>query len=441
MLIMNSYFNSQNNEFYQQVNNNLDLKRKVEMSNGKTLVKTISNWFNTIIIGPDFIKRQNNDIGKIHTAFDKSRLNNDFVRENKIAKAIDTVLLSCYQKQRAFYEDYEDLIREYKGKKDQDKDFVKAMECFGQFCELFNHGFVADFEQTHFDVDVGKFIANFEQNFERLNDKQKEITRKYINEILCSILIFNILDRKRGNVLIDEDGKINLIDFDNLPLNRGKIFSNDQFTYCLFDNLGNYYNAENIIKSVGKNLDKKGKSKLLTPRKYKYTDCHELFNKYGFQVGKEMIGKIDSMLKINENMIKAMFANIKAVVPDFSFEEAKGHISKKLSNLVAYRNNLINTLNTECVKKNGRCSDVHDCIIAPKKIVNKEIVQELRKKLRDNINKIYKCQAFLQNYKKQDFQEDFDSAVKFYNIQKGKGINFSIESQLSNTSKKTNLFK
>ncbi len=438
---MNNYFNTQNNEFYQQVSNNLDLKRKVEMINKKTLVKTISNWFNTITIAPDFIKRQSNDVGTIKTDFDKSQLNQNFIRNNKITKMIDACLLSGYQKQRAFYGDYENLIREYKSKKNQDKDFVKAMICFEQFCYLFNHGFICDFEQTRFGADIGEYIANFEKTFENLNDKQKEIARKYINEILCSILIFNALDRKNGNVLIDEDGKINFIDFDDLLLNRGKIFNNDCFAHCLFDNLGNYHNAENMMQSAYKKLNEDGKSKLITTRKDKYTNYHDLFNKYGFQVNKEAIKKIDNMLKINEDTIKAMFVNIKMAVPDCSFEEAKRHILKKLANLVDYRHNLINDLSTDCVKKNGRCTNVHDCIIAPKKIVNKEIVQELRKKLRDNITEVEKCKNFLNNYKEQDFEKDFQSAVKLYNIKKKKDIGFSVGSELSNTSKQTNLFK
>ncbi|MBQ7537039.1 MAG: hypothetical protein IJT14_02860 [Rickettsiales bacterium] len=438
---MNNYFNTQNNEFYKQVSNNLDLQKKLENINKKTLVKTMSNWFNTINIGTDFVKRQNNDLKSIKTDFDRSQLNKNFIRNNKIAKAMNTCLLSGYQKQRAFCGNYEDVIREYKNKKNQDKDFVKAMICFEQFCYLFNHGFICDFEQTRFGVDVGKLITNFEQSFENLTNKQKEIVRKYVNEILCSILIFNALDRKNGNVLIDENGKINLIDFDDLPLNKGKILKKDQFADCLFSDLGNHYNAGCAIKSAYKNLDKDGKSKLLTPRKYRYTDYHDFFNKYGFQVNKEMMETIDSMLKIDENMIRAMFVNIKSVVPDCSFEEAKRHILKKLTNLIAYRHNLINDLSTDCVKKNGRCTNVHDCIIAPKKIVNKEIVQELRKKLRDNITEVEKCKNFLNNYKEQDFDKDFESAVKLYNIKKKKDIGFSVGNKLSNTSKKTNLFK
>ena len=100
---MNNYFNTQNNEFYKQVSNNLDLQKKVENINEKTLVKTMSNWFNTINIGTDFVKRQNKDLKNIKTDFDKSQLNKNFIRNNKIAKAIDTCLLSGYQKQRSFF--------------------------------------------------------------------------------------------------------------------------------------------------------------------------------------------------------------------------------------------------------------------------------------------------------------------------------------------------
>ena len=414
--------NNKNNKFYDQVKKNLHLKSNVDKTTGLTLLKTHPSWFNTVYSHPTFIKRQNNDVKKIKTNFDKSKLDKNFIRDSKIAKVIGSCLLSGYQELRSFYGNYENFIEEYKYTKTPNRDFAETMRCVASFLDLFNHGFITGFEPEHCNVDIGKFIEAFEKNFQKLNDEQKKTARKYVNEILCAILMFNMLDRKSGNVLIDKNKKINFIDFDNLLLNKGELFKEDTTTTSFFSDLGKFCNTESIVKSVDKDSN------------IQYTDYHKLLNKYEFQIGNEMMSTIDKMLEIDENMIRAMFVDINAVVPDCSFEEAKQHISKELDRLIKYRQNLFNSLSLDCTNIKGRCYGAHNCIIAPKKVVNEEIVEDLRKKLHENIEQVEKCKKFLNNYKEQDFKDDFTEAVNFYKSHKEnnkKDINFSVSEKLS----------
>ena len=415
---------NRDNEFYQQIRNNLELQERVNMIGPDTKKERIGNWFNIIDLYDlqRVVLRISRDPETVKTDFTKSLLNGKFLRENRITKAIDSCLLAGYQPTRAFYKNYEDLIKEYKKTKTPNEELSQVITCIGHFFELLNYGIITNFEQTRFGADINGFITEFEKSFANLNDEQKEVAKKYVNEVLCSILMFNMLDRKTGNVLIDENGKINFIDFDDLLENKDetKKVLRDQLLSCIASSSGRHYNTEKVERLDYKKIGDDGKTKLMPSRKEKYINYNEeLFKKYDFKIDSNMLDVIDKMLKINENMIKAMFVNIKAVEQqDFSFEEAKKHIVEKLDALLAYRRNLVNTLTEECRKEDGWCLNNHDCIISPNEIVDDNFKNELRTKIYNNISELNKCKTFLTSYTETEFNRDCHWAETLYKIEK-----------------------
>lgn len=445
---MNNYLNTENNEFYQQVKKNLELKEKVDEIIKKKLepIKNIGNYFNTIDIYKNgVVYRKERPIETVNTNFNKSILDNKHSINNKIISAIDNCLISGYQKTRACVDNYQDLIKEYSTTRNQNADMKKAIDCFGKFCDLFNYGYVTYFEQNYLDKDIQNDINDFETSFKHLNAKQQEITRKYISELLCFVLLFNALDRKSGNVLVDENGQINHIDFDDELMNKGLRNDKDYLEPCIGGTSGKKFNAEYVLKKADKVNDENNiKTTIMQPRKDKYVNYMDILKKCGIQIGKESLNVVDNMLKINNNVIRAMFYNIKSAVPDCTFDEAKKHIKNKLDALRKYRNGLISELTQKCNSNEGNIRnlcDKHNCIIPPSQVVNDSIIKLVKEKLTQSSAEISKCKIFVDEYTEKDYKKDVESAEKLYSIQKGKDINFSVESTLPNISKKTNLFK
>ena len=360
--------------------------------------------------------------------------------ENKITLAIDNCLISKYQQPMACVDNYQDFIKQYSAKSNQNENIDKAIDCFCKFCDLFNYGYITYFEQNHLDKNIQQDIDKFKTTFNNLNEDQQKITKKYISEMLCFVLLFNALDRKSGNVLIDENGKIHHIDFDDALMSKGNRSSKYYLEPCIGGKSGKKFNVEYILKKADKvNNENNIKTTIIQPRKDKYVNYMDILKRCGIQIGEESLNVVDNMLKINNNVIRAMFYNIKSAVPDCTFDEAKRHIQNKLNALREYRNGLISELTQKCNSNEGNIRnlcDKHNCIIPPSQIVNNSIIKLVKEKLIQNSIEISKCKIFVDEYTEKDYKKDVESAEKLYCIQKGKDINFSVGSKLSSTSKK-----